>query len=76
MRAHRQDMAVDFDEERKKADALLHALGAGAIQRASDQADCASLHGNHARAAYWRRVTALIAARSPVSLKSESAQSL
>ncbi len=63
---------MDFDEERKKADALLRALGPGAIQRASDQADFASVHGNHARAAYWRRVTALIAAKSPVSLKSEA----
>ena len=67
---------MNFDDERKKADALLHALGPDAIQRASDQADFASLHGNHERAAYWRRVTALIAARSPVSLKAEPAQSL
>ena len=62
---------MDFDAERKKADALLRALGPDAIQRTSDQADCASLHGNEERAAYWRRVTALIAVSSPTSLNSE-----
>jgi len=66
-----EGLVLDFDAERKKADALLHALGPDAIQRTSDQADCASLHGNEERAAYWRRVTAHIAVLSPMSLGSE-----
>jgi len=51
---------LDFDAERKKANALLLALGPAALQRVSNQADTASLYGNNERAAYWRRVMALI----------------
>jgi hypothetical protein len=50
---------LDLDAEWKTANGLLLAIGDDAVQHASDQADDASLHGEHERAAYWRRITAL-----------------
>ena len=61
---------MDYESERKEADALLLALGPAAIQRASDLADSAAEFGDHELATYLRRITALIAASSSTSLKS------
>jgi hypothetical protein len=52
---------VDFEAEREDVDAFLPALGPIAVQRASDQADCAWRDGDYETAAYWRRITALFA---------------
>ena len=61
---------MEFETERKEADALLLAFGPVALQRASDYADDAELAGDKERAKYWRRITALIAVLSPTGLKS------
>lgn len=65
-----EEAALDFESERREADALFLAFGSVAIQRASDYADDAELAGDGERATYWRRITALIAALSPTGLKS------
>jgi hypothetical protein len=55
---------LNFEAEKKKAEAMLLSFGRSAAQRASDHADRESLSGNHEKAAYWRRIMALIAGAS------------
>ena len=55
-------MLVEFEAEVKTAIAMLATFGPEAAQRASRQADEASLSGNLQNAARWRRVTAHILA--------------
>jgi len=64
------EAALDFEAERREADALLLAFGPVAIQRASDYADDAELAGDEDRATYWRRITALIVTLSPTRFNS------